>query len=164
MLAHQEKAQICGYKLPQYFWFVVSGAICDFAQAMLDYFISLIYMFEWEKATVCWTLSYVLSITLRHTTHRFIVFGEYEGTYWASLSRTYLAYSSSIVLSIVTNHMLINMAHFSHKEAWIITMLWTGIFNYFVLKASWRGGDKSSLDKHTSSSSSSTDPGTKLTV
>jgi putative flippase GtrA len=154
MLAHQEKAQICGYKLPQYFWFVISGALCDVIQACLDYLISLVYVFEWEKVTVCWTLSYCLSIFVRHTSHRFIVFGEYEGTYWSSLMRTYLAYSSSIVISIVTNHLLVNMVQLSHKEAWIATMLWTGLFNYFVLKASWKaGGDKTSSASSTSNTS-----------
>lgn len=143
LLPHQERAQICGFRLPQYFWFVISGAICDVIQALLDYLISLLYIFEWEKSTICWTVSYILSISVRHTSHRYIVFGEPEGTYWASLMRTYLAYSSSIVFSIFANSLLVSMGGLSHKEAWIVTMLITGAFNYFALKASWRPVDKS---------------------
>ncbi|RYH23717.1 hypothetical protein EON65_17495 [archaeon] len=164
LLAHQEKAQICGYRLPQYFWFVISGALCDTFQACVDYLISLIYVFEWEKVTVCWTLSYILSICVRHTSHRFIVFGEYEGTYCSSLMRTYLAYSSSILISMVTNHLLVNMVQLGHKEAWLLTMLWTGLFNYFALKASWRSPDKSALATASEKTTETSDSISKLTV
>lgn len=127
-----------GYKIPTYFWFVVSGTICDILQAVIDYIISLLYIWEVERATVCWTLSYTISIFIRHYSHRILVFGEYEGTYCNSLSRTYMAYSSSIALSMVTNHLIVSFLNLSHKQAWIITMLWTGIYNYFMLKATWR--------------------------
>ena len=103
----------------------------------MDYMISIIYIFEYERATVCWTASYTLSIALRHSSHRLLVFGEYEGSYWSSLGRTYLTYSSSIVLSMITNHLIISFFALTHKQAWLITMLWTGLYNYFMLKASW---------------------------
>lgn len=144
MLAHQEKFKIFGYKVPQYFWFVVSGALCDVFQAVVDYIISIFYVLQWEKPTICWTLSYIISIWLRHSSHRVLVFGEFEGTYCASLTKTYFTYSSSIVISMVTNHFIVEFLHFSHRDAWIITMLWTGIVNYFLLKASWRTKAKDS--------------------
>jgi hypothetical protein len=137
-LAHQENFKLFGYKIPLYFWFVLSGSLCDVLQAFIDYGVSLVYPFEFERATVCWTVSYAISICIRHSSHRFIVFGEYEGSYFASLCRTYATYSSSIVLSMVTNHLLVNQLFLTHKQAWIITMLWTGVYNYFMLKASWR--------------------------
>ena len=31
-LAHQDKCILFGYKMPHYFWFVVSGVICDTLQ------------------------------------------------------------------------------------------------------------------------------------
>jgi hypothetical protein len=34
-------------------------------------------------------------------------------------------------------------------------MLWTGIYNYFMLKTSWRGGKSSSNDKGSSGGASS---------
>lgn len=142
MLIQQDKYKIFGYRIPTYFWFVVSGAICDIIQACIDYMISLVYFLEWEKTTVCWTLSYILSIAVRHSSHRLLVFGEYEGTYWSSLGKTYMAYSSSIVISMVTNHMLVNLVGFTHRQAWLITMLWTGLYNYFILKSSWKSGNK----------------------
>lgn len=138
MLINQDNCKCFGRKIPLYFFFVLSGAICDTIQAFIDYGISLIYVYEWERATVCWTLSYTLSVIVRHFSHRLLVFGDYEGTYCNSLLRTYGAYSSSIVLSMVSNHFIVNFLLMSHRQAWIITMLWTGALNYFLLKASWR--------------------------
>jgi len=139
MLAHQEKCRIFGYKMPQYFWFVVSGGICDVVQAFLDYGVSIIYTSNYEKVTVCWTVSYILSIWVRHYTHKTLVFGDYEGTYWASLWRLYVAYFGSIVLSGVTNSMMVNNLGLTHMQAWVITMLWTGILNYFMIRGTWKG-------------------------
>ena len=103
MLAHQEyvnriSLRLFGYKVHQYFWFMISGFMCDCFQAILDYIISILYTFEYEKITVCWMLSYCGSICLRHISHKYLVFGDYEGTYCQSLSKVYLAYLSSIVI------------------------------------------------------------------
>jgi putative flippase GtrA len=157
MLGIQDRFRICGYRIPHYFWFVLSGGLCDIIQAFIDYGISLIYYLEWEKATVCWTVSYILSIAVRHSSHRLLVFGEYEGTYWSSLFRTYATYSSSIVLSMVTNHLMVSFLGFSHQMAWIFTMIWTGIYNYFLLKTTWGGGNNNSnpQQKENQSASSS---------
>ncbi len=126
MLEHQERCQICGFRPPRYFWFVVSGFVCDMLQAVLDYIISIVYTLQWERITVCWTVSYILSIWIRHFSHKMLVFGDYEGSYLASLGRTYLTYSASIVLSIVTNYALVQHVGLAHKQAWVVTMLWTG--------------------------------------
>ncbi len=151
----QENFKICGYKVPQYFWFVISGSICDVFQAIIDYFISIIYLSEWEKPTVCWTLSYIITICIRHYSHSMIVFGEYSGTYCSSLMRTYAAYSSSIVISVITNHILTSYFFFTHKQAWIITMLWTGIYNYFMLKKTWKAGATELADGNSGNNSKS---------
>ena len=82
-----------------------------------------------------------MSIWVRHSSHRLLVFGEYEGTYWSSLLKTYATYSSSIVLSMVTNHLLVSFLGLTHRTAWIVTMLWTGIYNYLLLRTTW--GNKS---------------------
>jgi len=123
---------------------MVSGALCDVCQAFIDYLISMVYTLEWGKTTVCWTLSYTLSIVLRHSSHRLLVFGDYEGTYCMSLARTYMAYSSAIVISMFANHQLVAFFGLSHRHAWLATMLFTGIYNFFVLKASWRVINKAS--------------------
>jgi putative flippase GtrA len=141
-LSHQENVRCCGYKIHNYFWFMLSGFLCDIVQGLIDYGVFLIYWLPYERATVCWTVSYTLSIIVRHVSHRYIVFGEYEGSYCASLCRTYATYSSSIVISTISNHYFINYLLLSHRDAWVITMLWTGVYNYFMLKKSWRQKDK----------------------
>ena len=132
LLSHQEKVKCCGYRVHNYFWFVLSGAICDIIQFGMDRAIYHIYTYEWERSTVCWTLSYTLSVFVRHYSHMRLVVGEYDGTYCSSLTRTYATYSSSIILSVITNHMITTNLGMSHLHAWIITMLWTGIYNYFI--------------------------------
>lgn len=141
-LAHQD-IKIFGYRIPHYFWFALSGGLCDIAQAFIDYGVSQVYVWEEYKPTVCWTVSYILSICIRHYSHKVLVFGDYEGTYCSSLTKTYVTYFSSIVISIVTNYSLTAYFFLTHFQAWITTMLWTGIFNYFMLKATWRSEDKS---------------------
>ena len=136
MLINQEKWKCFGYKVPHYCWFVLSGGMCDIVQALIDYAIYFLYIFEWERTTVCWTLSYTISIIVRHFSHRLLVFGEFEGTYCTSLTRTYMTYSSSIVISMLTNHLIVSFLNYSHRTAWIITMLWTGIYNYIMLNSS----------------------------
>ena len=142
-ISHQENIRIFGYRIPHYFWFMMSGALCDIIQAFVDFFIyNMLPDTAPHRATICWTVSYTISIFIRHYSHRIIVFGEYEGSYCSSLARTYLTYSSSIVISMVCNHLLVNYAGLQHREAWIVTMLWTGIYNYFMLKASWNSKSK----------------------
>ena len=62
---------------------------------------------------------------------------------------TYFSYSSSIVLSILTNHTLVEIFNMTHQHAWIITMLWTGVYNYFMLKMNWRRAILPSVDRKT---------------
>ena len=142
MLPHQERVNVLalkylGVRVHQYFWFMLSGFMCDCFQAIVDYMISIIYVWDFEKVTVCWTLSYCISICLRHISHKTIVFGDYEGTYFQSLSRVYLAYLSSIILSTICNHVLSNYFNFTHRMAWLSTMIWIGVYNYFALKNVW---------------------------
>ena len=66
-----------------------------------------------------------MSIMIRHYSHRILVFGDYDGTYCTSITRCYITYSSSIVISLITNHVLVTYFFFTHIQAWVITMLWT---------------------------------------
>lgn len=141
MLGLQDKVRIFGKPIPRYFWFVFSGAICDVIQALLDFILYKIYVFEFERDTVCWTLSYALSIFVRHYSHSMLVFGDYDGTYWSSLGKTYLTYSSSIVISMLANHILINVVKLQHLHAWFFTMICIGLYNYFMLRSNWKKKD-----------------------
>jgi len=138
MPSFADTVRIFGYKPPQYFWFVMSGGICDIFQLGIDQAVKVAWVFPYQKATVCWTVSYILSIILRHTSHRILVFGEPEGSYWWSLGKMYMTYATAIIISIITNLALVNILGMTHEQAWVVTLLWTGIFNYLLLKFTWK--------------------------
>jgi hypothetical protein len=74
------------------------------------------------------------------------VFGDYVGGYWMSLGRMYAGYSIIIVISTVFNIVMTRRAKLPHYVAWVITLLWTGIVNYFILKKIWTFGKKQTTE------------------
>jgi hypothetical protein len=98
------------------------------------------FTFHIEDASTCWAISFSLSVYFRHISHRWLVFGDYVGGYKSSLIRMYGGYSVIIVLSTVFNILMTKMTSISHYAAWILTLLWTGIANYFILKKLWSFG------------------------
>jgi hypothetical protein len=135
-----EVVEVLGVHPPRYLCYMISGSGCDILQFFFD--VMLHVVFHFEDASVCWALGFGLSVVFRHTTHRYLVFGDYVGGYWASLGRMYAGYSIIIVLSTIFNVIMTRYAEFPHYVAWIITMLWTGIVNYFILKKLWSFGGK----------------------
>ena len=135
-----EVMTILGFHPPRYLCYMLSGAICDVLQFFVDVFVHLVLLLE--DASICWALGFGISVVFRHTTHRYLVFGDYVGGYWASLRRMYAGYSVIIVLSTIFNFVMTRYAKLPHYVAWIITLLWTGIVNYFILKKLWSFGGK----------------------
>lgn len=130
---------ICGIQPPRYAFFVMSGMFCDIIQLVLDMILHFIVGFE--DASLCWFGGFVLSIIVRHTSHRYLVFGAHVGGYFYSLFRLYLGYSFSIALSTLFDFIVTrNSIQLSHYVAWTVTLLWTGAFNYFMLKVCWNVG------------------------
>lgn len=153
-VAAADAVLIAGVQPPRYLWYMLSGAICDVIQFSMDLFLHRVL--EVQDASICWALSFFLSIFFRHTSHRYFVFGDYVGGYWNSLARMYAGYSVIIVLSTLFNILMTRVATLSHYLAWILTLLWTGIANYFILKRIWTfGGSGSSNVKADASSASS---------
>ena len=148
-----ERVRCNGRRLPRYLWYMLSGAICDVFQFFIDravYTSFLVSMLPYEQDTVSWTVAYVLTIALRHETHRIFVFGAYEGSYWANLGKMYMTYATTIAASIVLRSMLaraaeqlpaVMLAYFSARTyGYFATMLFTGVFSYFALKRNWGSG------------------------
>lgn len=140
--AASETVRIMGIQPPRYIWYMLSGACCDIIQLCID---MLLFMtFHIEDASMCWAASFGLSVVFRHSFHRYLVFGDYVGGYYQSLAKMYGAYSVIIVLSTLFNILITKVLHVSHYMAWISTLLWTGIANYFILKRIWSFGGTSS--------------------
>jgi putative flippase GtrA len=59
----------------------------------------------------------------------------------------YAGYSIIIVISTIFNIVMTRKLELQHYVAWVITLLWTGIVNYFILKKLWTFGKKDDSDK-----------------
>ena len=145
---------VCGDKTIRYFWYMLSGSICDVIQFFID--LALLRIFDVKDPSYCWAIGFAASIIFRHTSHRYLIFGDYVGGYWKSLMRMYAWYSIIIVISTVFNIIMTKFFWLHHYVAWVITLLWTGIVNYFVLKRIWSfngsssGGSAAKANKSTS--------------
>ena len=133
-----EAVTILGVHPPRYLCYMISGFVCDLIQFGIDFMLHIILHIE--DASVCWALGFAISVAFRHTSHRYLVFGDYVGGYWSSLGRMYAGYSIIIVLSTLFNIFMTRYAKLPHYVAWIVTLLWTGIVNYFILKKLWSFG------------------------
>ena len=132
-----EVVQFAGVQPPRYLCYMISGSACDVLQFLMDFFL---YYNVTQDASLCWMLSFGICVSFRHTTHRYLVFGDYVGGYWRSLGRMYAGYSIIIVLSTMFNVVMTKYIKVPHSLAWLFTMLWTGIVNYFILKKLWSFG------------------------
>jgi len=92
----------------------------------------------WWAPTLCWTLSYALSVGLRHTSHAIIVFGPHTDPAWLAMTKTYLTYLSTIIASTAINLALVAGASMSHEAALLITATFSVGWSYFALSYTWR--------------------------
>lgn len=144
--AAAEVIRIAGLQPPRYLWYMISGALCDILQISTLF---LLHQYVVADGTACWALGFVLSIPCRHTSHRYLVFGDYVGGYRKSLLRMYMGYSVIIILSTIFNLVMSRLFHLPMSVLWIVTLLWTGIANYFILKYFWSYGSSSSSSSST---------------
>ena len=80
---------VCGRKPPRFVFFAVSGSLCNIAQLALDRMLLAILPEDiWWIPTACWTLSYTLSVSLRHASHAFFVFGQHVDPACTALGKT----------------------------------------------------------------------------
>tara|TARA_R110002050_G_scaffold281201_1_gene428491 strand:+ start:792 stop:1136 length:345 start_codon:yes stop_codon:yes gene_type:complete len=98
--------------------------------------------FDSESFSVsfAWTVSYLVSILWQHSLHRFLVFGT-GGDYWGSLWVTYVAYTTSLLVSMGMTYALTEYAGLSSQLVWLITLSCTGMFNYFSVKDAFAPAD-----------------------
>ena len=141
-----ESVTILGqYKLFPYLCYMLSGMVCDVLMLLTD----LLWHFGFgiQDATTCWLISFVLSIVPRHSALKVMCFGQYVGGYYHSLLRMYFGMSASIVLSTICSYCMTKWWGVAHYVAWIVTLIWTGVVNYFVLKKCWSFGGGNDDDK-----------------
>mmetsp|Transcript_2299 Transcript_2299/g.3088 ORF Transcript_2299/g.3088 Transcript_2299/m.3088 type:complete len:179 (-) Transcript_2299:46-582(-) len=156
-----DRVQCGGRKIPRYLWYMLSGAICDVFQFGLDHIVSSMLISSYEKDTISWTVAYILTIALRHETHRIFVFGAYEGSYCANLTKMYMTYATTITASILLRSVLARYAEglpilfltYLSARTWgyLGTVAFTGVFSYFALKKNWGSPNNNNNNNGTSS-------------
>ena len=132
-----DTVRILSIKPPRYIFYSLSGFLCDIVQLVID--LAVHFLFNVRDPPTCWLIGFGLSIVVRHSSHRYLTFGAYVGGYWRSLGRMYGGYSISIALSTAFNMIMARMG-VPHYVAFVFTLLWTGIINYFTLKRLWSFG------------------------
>jgi putative flippase GtrA len=145
-----QEIRLLGWKPPRYIWFALSGAICDIIQLGMLYLLHVYLLPTHIDTSISWMVAFCTSILFRHTSHRFFVFGTYVGGYTQSLIRIYMGYSVTIVLSTILNYILNRILAVNLFVLALLTMAWTGIVNYFILKYFWNIGSNSSNGNHKS--------------
>lgn len=140
-----DSVYLCGIKPFRYLWYMLSGTLCDVIQFCID--LILLHTFHIKDPSMCWALGFGISIIFRHTSHRYLIFGDYVGGYCSSLMRMYAGYSIIIVISTLFNLFMTRVLELPHYVAWVVTLLWTGIVNYFILKKIWSFDGKSHKTK-----------------
>ena len=139
-LSLADSCLVCGRRPPRFLFFAISGSLCNIAQLALDR--ALLAMLPddvWWIPTVCWTLSYTLSVSLRHASHAYFVFGQHSDPACIALGKTYLTYMSTIVASTAINLALIGGTSIKSDAALILTASFSVVWSYFALKYTWKG-------------------------
>ena len=89
-----ETCVVCGRSPPRFLFFVLSGSACNGVQLGLDRLLILVLPEgRWWVPTLCWTLSYALSISFRFVSHAALVFGPHRDPPLLALGKTYLTYA-----------------------------------------------------------------------
>ena len=128
----------CGHKPPRFLFFAISGTLCNAAQLAMDRAIFVLLPEIWWAPTLCWTISYALSVALRHISHAVIVFGPHGDPPWVAVSKTYLAYLSTIIASTAINLALVAGASFSHELSLVVTASFSVFWSYLALSVTWK--------------------------
>mmetsp|Transcript_29614 Transcript_29614/g.75226 ORF Transcript_29614/g.75226 Transcript_29614/m.75226 type:complete len:310 (-) Transcript_29614:170-1099(-) len=140
-----ETCVVCGRSPPRFLFFVLSGSACNGVQLGLDRLLILVLPEgRWWVPTLCWTLSYALSITFRFVSHAALVFGPHRDPPLLALGKTYLTYLSTIVSSTGVNLGLVTGAGMSHELALLPTAAFSVLWSYLALSYTWAPGGKAS--------------------
>ena len=132
--------------VPEPLRFMSSGLIGSTIFYFLNEAIAYLNPIEFQKITVAWFLSYVISIWLQHALHSTLVYG-WATSYWKGLVATYTGYSFALVSSVPINAVLVNQLLFTASQAWVGTLVITGTANYFLLGKLLSSDDSDELKK-----------------
>ena len=119
-------------EVPEPVRFMTSGFIGSSIFYLLNETIVYLNPIEFQKITIAWFLSYIISIWLQHALHSTLVYG-WASSYWKGLAATYTGYSLALFSSVPINAILVSQLLLTASQAWIGTLVITGTANYFLL-------------------------------
>ena len=125
--------------VPQSARFAISGALGSVAFYVLNEIIVTNNPYNYQPITVAFFFAYLVSIWIQHALHSTLVFG-WVKPYWTGLFSTYTGYSLALFASTPLNMFLVNYIHLNAGQAWLGSLIVTGIGNYFLL--SWLNSEK----------------------
>lgn len=118
--------------VPEPVRFMTSSGIGSAAFYIMNELMVAYNPYQWQKVTVAWFGSYVISIWLQHFLHATLVYG-WNASYCKGLIATYTGYSAALVVSVPINAGLVNILGLNAGQAWLGTLMLTGTANYFLL-------------------------------
>lgn len=86
------------------------------------------------RATISWTLSFIVGVARQHALHRWLTFAERASSYWKSLRRAYVMYSGSLVVGAVLDWVLVEQFGVNHRLAWFCCLMTTATISLVFLK------------------------------
>ena len=129
-----EKVKLRWASIPESYRFIIVGSF-GVALGWLIYNIIFFLMPELQyKATLTWSIAYILAIFRQHALHFFFTFKESESSYYKSLIGAFSVYGAGWFLTTGVNSVLISVVKMNHQIAFFVTVGSGVVFNYFFLK------------------------------
>jgi len=85
------------------------------------------------RATVSWTLAFIIGVLRQHYLHLKLTF-RLRTRPQASLLRAYLMYSMSALLGTMSNYVLVEIFEIHHRMAWLFCLFLTATISLILLK------------------------------
>ena len=118
--------------LPQPIRFFISGGIGSFLFYILNQLFLEFLEVPFAQITVSFFVSYCISIFLQYFLHSYLVFGP-GGNFISGVVSCYAGYSSALFASAPINYGLVKYFACTASQAWLGTLIITGVANYFLL-------------------------------
>ena len=85
------------------------------------------------KATVSWTIAFLIGVARQHALHRHFTF-LHKTSYFKSLYRAYVVDIGALAFSTGLNWFLIEICHMHHRIVWGICLLTSALISLVFLK------------------------------
>ena len=132
--------------LPQPIRFFISGGIGSYLFYLLNELILKTVSIPYQPITVAFFIAYFISIFLQYFLHTYLVFGP-GGDFIKGVISCYAGYSTALFSSAPINYGLVNYLNFNASQAWLGSLIITGVANYFLLTFLMGGEKKTKEDE-----------------